>query len=310
MFSFNHEQGACPTCKGLGTMTVADPERLITDPKKPLTAGAMDGTKTGRFYGDPHGQYVAALSAAGAAAGLDFSKPYEDLSTGERAIALHGTGERAYDIVWSYRRGKRAGDFKFHGVWKGFAALVAEEYERKHADHRGEAMRVLMKDEPCPACGGKRLKTASLAVTYRGLGIADLSALTAARSLAFFEDGGGPFASLDARAAAVTAAVQDEIVRRLRLIRDVGLDYLSLDRPAACSLPSRPLGRRDSANPIFLFSRAKAAARHAAAPGARRSAWITWPTSPSPARPAAASVITPASSRSASRGARSPTCSA
>jgi len=233
MFSFNHEQGACPRCKGLGTMTVADPERLITDPEKPLPAGAMDGTKTGRFYGDPHGQYVAALYAAGAAAGLDFSKPYEDLSAEERKIALHGTGERVYDIVWSYRRGKRAGDFKFRGVWKGFAAFVAEEYERKHADRRGEAMRVLMKDEPCPACGGKRLKTASLAVTYRGLGIAELSALSVSRSLAFFENGGGPSASLDARAAAVTAAVQDEIVRRLRLIRDVGLDYLSLDRPAA-----------------------------------------------------------------------------
>ena len=153
-------------------MTVADPERLITDPKRSLLAGAMDGTKTGRFYGDPHGQYVAALEAAGAAAGIDFSKPYEDLSEAEREIALHGTGDRIYDIVWSYKRGNRAGDFKFRGRWKGFAALVAEEYERKHADHRGEAMRVLMKDEPCPGCGGKRLKPASLAVTYRGLDIA------------------------------------------------------------------------------------------------------------------------------------------
>ncbi|MBN2206266.1 MAG: excinuclease ABC subunit UvrA, partial [Candidatus Aminicenantes bacterium] len=68
MFSFNHEQGACPACKGLGTMTVTDPERLITDPAKSLLAGAMDGTKTGRFYGDPHGQFVGALKAAGAAA--------------------------------------------------------------------------------------------------------------------------------------------------------------------------------------------------------------------------------------------------
>jgi excinuclease ABC subunit A len=230
MFSFNHEQGACPRCKGLGTMTVADPERLITDPKRSFLAGAMDGTKTGRFYGDPHGQHIAALLAAGATAGIDFSKAVEDLSAAEREIALHGTGEQLYDIIWSYKRGNRAGDFKFRGAWKGFAALVAEEYERKHADHRGEAMRVLMKDEPCPDCGGKRLKPGSLAVTYRGLGIAALSALTVARSIAFFENGTGFPASMDSRTAAVTDAVQGEIARRLKLIRDVGLDYLSLDR--------------------------------------------------------------------------------
>ena len=232
MFSFNHEQGACPACKGLGTITVTDPERLVTDPGKSLLDGAMDGTKTGRFYGDPHGQFTAALRAAGAAAGLDFAKPYRDLTETERRIALRGTGDRLYDIVWSYERGRRAGDFKFRGPWKGLAALVEEEYARKHADHRGEALRVLMKDEPCPACGGARLKPASLSVTSRDLTIAGLSALTVSRSLEFFANGGGHALS-DPRAAAVTDALRGEISRRLDLIRDVGLGYLSLDRPAA-----------------------------------------------------------------------------
>jgi len=232
MFSFNHEQGACPACKGLGTVTVTDPERLISDPKRSLLAGAMDGTKTGRFYGDPHGQFVAALEAAGAAAGMDFSKPYEDLSPAERDVALHGTGDRVYDIVWSYKRGNRAGHFKFRGPWHGFAALVAGEYRRKHADHRGEALRVLMRDDPCPGCGGKRLKPASLAVTYRGLDIAGLSSLTVAGTIAFFEDAPGA-APADARTQAVTEAVRGEILRRLRLIRDVGLGYLGLDRASA-----------------------------------------------------------------------------
>ena len=232
MFSFNHEQGACPACKGLGTVTVADPERLVTHPKRSLRTGAMDGTKSGRFYGDPHGQFVAALEAAGAAAGMDFSKAYEDLSPAEREVALHGTGDRVYDIVWSYKRGNRAGDFEFRGPWQGFAALVAGEYGRKHADRRGEAMRVLMRDDPCPGCGGKRLKPASLAVTYRGLDIAGLSALTVAESIVFFEDSTG-VATADARTRAVTEAVRGEVLRRLRLIRDVGLDYLRLDRASA-----------------------------------------------------------------------------
>ncbi|MBN1938906.1 MAG: excinuclease ABC subunit UvrA [Candidatus Aminicenantes bacterium] len=232
MFSFNHEQGACPRCKGLGMMTVADPERLITHPDRPLISGALDGTKTGRFYGEPHGQHVAALKAAGQAAGLDVSLPYERLTEEARVLALQGTGDRIYDIVWSYKRGNRTGDFKFRGPWKGLLALVGEEYERKHADHRGEAMRVLMKDVSCPDCGGRRLKLDSLRVTFRGLDIAALSALNAAESLAFFEQD-DPAAGLEARAAAVTAALRLEIIRRLRLIRDVGLDYLGLDRPSS-----------------------------------------------------------------------------
>ncbi len=232
MFSFNHEQGACPACRGLGTVTVAAPESLITDPAKPLTAGAMDGTKTGRYYGDPHGQFVAALRAAGAAARMDFEKPYAALTAAERALAWKGSGDLVYDIVWSYQRGRRAGDFRFRGPWKGLAALVAEEYGRKHADRRGEALRLLMRDDPCPACGGRRLKPESLAVTYRGLGIADLAGLSVSESLAFFGDDGGT-AGLEPRAAAVTAAVREEILRRLGLVRDVGLDYLGLDRPSA-----------------------------------------------------------------------------
>ncbi len=110
--------------------------------------------------------------------------------------------------------------------------LVADEYARKHADHRGQAVRVLMRDDPCPDCGGRRLKPESLAVTYRGLDIAGLSALNVARSLAFFGDeDASPLT--DARAAAVTAALRGEITRRLGLIRDVGLGYLGLDRAAA-----------------------------------------------------------------------------
>ena len=65
-------KGACPRCKGLGLLTVGDPDKLVTDPDKPLDGGALDGTKTGRFYGEPHGQYVAALMAAGQALGIDF----------------------------------------------------------------------------------------------------------------------------------------------------------------------------------------------------------------------------------------------
>ncbi|MEN6312215.1 MAG: excinuclease ABC subunit UvrA [Acidobacteriota bacterium] len=232
LFSFNHEQGACGRCKGLGRLTVCDPDLLVTDPDKPLTDGALDGTKTGRFYGERHGQYVAALAAAGRAAGIDFGVPYSELGAEARRVAMRGTGDRIYDIVWSYKRKARSGDFKFKGPWKGFANLVDEEYERKHADDRGRAMLGLMKDEPCPACGGARLRPEALAVTFLGMNIAALSALTAAEAIRLFEDEGRRTGRGD-RARAVTEAVRAEILRRLRLMSDVGLGYLAIDRRSA-----------------------------------------------------------------------------
>jgi excinuclease ABC subunit A len=231
MFSFNQEQGACEACKGLGIRIVADPDRFITDPEKSLLSGAMDGTKTGRYYAEPHGQYVAALRTAGSQAGFSFSEPYEELSEDARHMALFGTGDRSYDIVWSYRRGNRTGELKFRGPWKGFIGLITEEYERKHADHRGEAMRPLMKDEPCTACGGRRLKPGPLSVTYRGLSIADALALSVKDAIHFL----GFDSTADRQDAQVETGTQGicgEIIRRLRLIQNIGLDYLSLDRPS------------------------------------------------------------------------------
>ena len=79
MFSPNSEQGACPQCRGLGHTLECDPAKLVTDPSKPLAGGAMDGHKAGRFYGDPHGQHMATLAAAGSALGVDVSAPWDAL---------------------------------------------------------------------------------------------------------------------------------------------------------------------------------------------------------------------------------------
>ena len=156
MFSPNSEVGACPQCRGLGYTLECDPAKLVTDPSKPLSGGAMDGHKAGRFYGDPHGQHMATLTAAGAALGLDFSVPWEALDGRASDVALRGTGDRMFDVEWQYRRGARAGAHRFTSAWPGLLELVRLEYERKHADRRGEALAPLMAPMPCRACGGGR----------------------------------------------------------------------------------------------------------------------------------------------------------
>jgi len=230
-FSPNAEQGACHACKGLGAVSECDPSKLVTHPERSLLAGAMDGHKTGRFYGDPDGQYAATLRAAGAAAGIDLAAPWRELDQRARDVALRGTGDLELDVEWHYRRGTRAGVHRFRTKWIGLIKCVGQEYDRKHADRRGAALEPLMHSVPCPACGGARLKPEALAVRVAGRNIAELLGLTVTQSLAYF-------AELDEQAGdgwrrEATADLRLDVVARLVHLRDAGLEYLSLDRPAA-----------------------------------------------------------------------------
>jgi excinuclease ABC subunit A len=231
LFSPNAEQGACPACKGLGEVRECDPAMLVTHPDRSFLAGAMDGHKTGRFYGDPDGRYVAVLRAAGVAAGIDFSAPWRDLDARARDVALRGMGDLDLDVDWHYRRGARSGVHHFRTKWIGLIGCVGQEYERKHADKRGAALEPLLHSIACPSCGGARLKPDALAVRVAGRNIAQLLALTVVHGLAFF-------AELDGRTddgwrREATADLRRDVVGRLTNLRDAGLGYLSLDRQAA-----------------------------------------------------------------------------
>jgi excinuclease ABC subunit A len=232
MFSPNSEHGACPACRGLGFVLDCDASRLVTDPSRPLAGGAMAGHKTGRFYGDPHGQHMAILSAVGRAFGADFALPWRDLPPQAQQIALRGTGDRTFDVEWAYVRGKRAGVHRFQARWPGLLAYVRDEYERKHADRRGEAIAPLMAAVRCDACGGGKLQAEFLAVRFGGVAINELLAMNVDQALVFFDAIDAGQAHLSG-ALGATADARSDIVRRLRRLRDAGLAYLTLDRPAA-----------------------------------------------------------------------------
>jgi excinuclease ABC subunit A len=229
-FSPNSEQGACPACKGLGAVTECDPDALVTQPERSILDGAMDGHKTGRFYGERDGQYVATIRAAGQALGIDFSKPWRELDDRGREVALRGVGDTEFDVEWHYRRGTRSGIHRFRTKWAGLIACVGQEYERKHADKRGAALDPLMHAIPCPACGGARLRPEALRVLVDGRNIAALQSLTVAESLEFFAGLAGRLENAGRRAA--VADLSRDVTERLAALRDAGLEYLSLDRPA------------------------------------------------------------------------------
>ncbi len=230
-FSPNAEQGACPACKGLGSTSECDPEKLVTHPDRSLLAGAMDGHKTGRFYGDPDGRYVATLRAVGSALGIDYGVPWRDLDRRAQDAAMRGTGDVELEVDWHYRRGARTGVHRFRTKWIGLIACVGEEYGRKHADRRGVALEPLLHAVPCEACRGARLRPEALAIRVGGRSIADLLALTVAASLDFFA--GLEAGALDGWRREATADLRREVAARLFHLRDAGLSYLSLDRTAS-----------------------------------------------------------------------------
>jgi excinuclease ABC subunit A len=168
-FSPHSERGACPTCRGLGFTQICDPIRLVTRPDRPLDGGALDGTRFGAYLGEPDGRHIATLRAAAAVLGLDVSGPWRGMSPAAHDLAMCGAGDRVFEVAWEYRRGKRTGIHRFTALWVGLTNLVETEYERIHADARGEELEALLVDRPCETCAGERLKAVSRAVSFAGL---------------------------------------------------------------------------------------------------------------------------------------------
>jgi excinuclease ABC subunit A len=237
-FSPHAERGACPACRGLGFAQVCDPARLVTNPERPLDGGALDGTRYGAYLGEADGQHVATLRAAAQALGIPVSGPWCDLSPAARRLAMDGSGESLFEVEWSYRRGKRSGVHRFEARWAGFARLVEIEYERIHADERGEELEPLLADRPCSACDGERLKPAARAVTLDGLRAPEAARQEADR-LATWLDGLDELESSASSASAfhallaATSPIRDDLRRRVRALCDAGLGYLAPEREVA-----------------------------------------------------------------------------
>ncbi len=228
-FSPHSKQGACPRCKGLGFLQVCDPERLVSHPERSLGGGAMAGSRFGAYLEESDGQFVATLRQAAASAGLDLARPWEELSPAARELAMFGTGETRHEVVWRYRRGRVAGEHRLQTVWAGFANLVDREYERVHGDPKGEDLEFLLKDVPCPDCGGTRLGAASRSVRCGGLTLPEVEEQSLEGILCWLEGRHG----FSARMERLTEDLRSDLVRRLQALLDAGLGYLSPRREMA-----------------------------------------------------------------------------
>ncbi|XTZ15631.1 excinuclease ABC subunit UvrA [Micromonospora echinospora] len=219
VFSFNAPYGACPECTGLGTKKEVDPELIIPDPERTLREGAIQPWGTGHNLE----YFLRLLEALGESEHFDLDTPWRALPARAQKTILHGSGDQVH-VRYRNKYGRE------RSYYTGFEGVV-QWIERRHSDTESEWSREkyegYMRDVPCAACGGARLKPEVLAVTLAGKSIAEVCNLSVgecAELLAGIE--------LTDRQKMIAERVLKEINARLRFLLDVGLDYLSLDRPA------------------------------------------------------------------------------
>ncbi len=219
-FSFNSPYGACEVCSGLGTRLTVDSELILGDVDLPVDGGVILPWSTGMQAG----YYRQLLRAVVTHLGADPGTPWRELSDEVRDAVLHGIAERVH-VSYTNRYGRRRS-------YRARVEGVVPSLLRRHAETDSDRVRAqieqYMRQVPCPACAGDRLKPVVLGVTVGGRNIAELTSLSVADAAAFVES-----LDLTEREAMIGTRVLKEVRARLRFLLDVGLDYLGLDRPAA-----------------------------------------------------------------------------
>ncbi|MGP9602788.1 excinuclease ABC subunit UvrA [Brachybacterium sp. AOP42-E1-35] len=217
-FSFNAPYGACPECTGLGQRLEVDPELVIPDEDLTLAEGAIAPWTMGST--DRHLEVMAGLAEE-----LSFSMdtPWRALPERAQEALLHGKDHKVH-VKYRNRFGReRTYSTGFEGVMHFL--------ERRHSDTESnwakDRYEQFMREVPCPACKGARLRPEVLAVTVGGRSIAEVTEMSIREAHAFHDS-----LELGVREAQIADEVLREIRSRLGFLLDVGLDYLSLARAA------------------------------------------------------------------------------
>ena len=218
-FSFNSPYGACPVCTGLGTRMEVDPELLVPDPSKSLDEGAIQP-----WSGQNVSQYFERLLAALAKdLKIKTSTPFGELPAKAKKSLLTGHDKQVH-VSYQNRYGRER---SYYTTFEGVIPYVERRHAEASSDTGRERFEEYMREVPCLACNGARLKPISLAVTLGGKNIAEISAMSIDEVHAFLVQ-----MELSPREKQIAERVVKEIGERLRFLLDVGLDYLALSRPA------------------------------------------------------------------------------
>ena len=213
-FSFNSPYGACPTCQGLGTRLVFDEKLIIPDQSIPWTKAVHPMRFGGRRIVIYYNKLLHALSYT---FNVDPDIPFEKLNNDFKEVLLHGSGE----INIEYYMRRKLVSKPFPGVFK----LLQKRLEDNEIEGKSHRLREYMTRLNCPTCNGNRLKPEILACTINKKNIRELISLSVEDAYRFFQN-----ISLSPQELLITKEINKEILSRLGVLIDVGLEYLTLDR--------------------------------------------------------------------------------
>jgi excinuclease ABC subunit A len=218
-FSFNSPFGACTDCHGLGTRMIVDPELIVPDPGKSLAQGAISPWASAHVAD----YFIRLLDALAEEMGFSTETPWQLLPAKAREAVLHGRTGKLH-VRYQNRYGRER---SYYAQYEGVLPYIERRHGDAESDTSRERFEGFMREVPCLACNGARLKPISLAVTIGGKNIAEVCALPVDEAAAFLSSE----LALSERERQIAERVLKEIGERLRFLLDVGLDYLTLNRP-------------------------------------------------------------------------------
>ena len=218
-FSFNSPYGACQTCDGLGVRLEVDAALVVPDPDLSIADGALAPWSSGRIeYWD------RVLDAVADSHGFSTSTPWKKLPKKVRDVVLYGSDEEIY-VKYKNRYGRTR---SYWTTYEGVVPVVERRHVETDSESQRERLEEFMREIPCRACGGARLRPETLAVTVGDLNISQLTSLSIRDTLSFTRE-----AQLSEREQMIAERLMKEIRERLQFLVDVGLDYLTLSRASA-----------------------------------------------------------------------------
>ncbi len=218
LFSFNNPYGACPECGGLGKTLEIDPNLVVPDPDKSIMEGAI---LPFNFY--PGAYFYNTFVALAKKYKFSLYTPFKKLPQRIKDIIFYGTGDE--EIEFEFDTGR------FKGKYKGPFEGIINNLKRRYRETKSEAVRgeiaEYMSNKLCPVCKGARLKPEALAVKINGLSIYEFTQFSVEQAYEFINN-----LKLTEREEIIAREILKELKSRLKFLKDVGLDYLTLDREA------------------------------------------------------------------------------
>lgn len=165
-FSFNHQSGACPKCKGLGVQLVASPLKMIVAANQSIFDGAISTNKAVQYYSHADSQFMAVLKHMASLYSWDLNQPWSELPLEVKNVVLYGIDDQEYELEWEYKTKTRSGKQNIKASWLGLCNYITQEYQQKVNNKNTDSLEDMLHEIPCVSCHGARLKPELLEVTF------------------------------------------------------------------------------------------------------------------------------------------------